>query len=323
MNTSIRIARVAGTLAVALAGALVPLAAGAQAYPDKTVQYIIPFPAGGESDIAARLQQVVFKQKYGQDMVVVNRAGAGGGLVWAQLNSLPGDGYTIAGINLPHIVLQPLEGEVQYKTEDMTPVYFFHYTPDAIIVPENSPYKTFADLLKAARDKPDSITFAGSGTNSANHLAAAKFDQLFKVKTTYVPFKGTGDLISSVLGGHVTGAMSYSTLAMQQKGKMRMLAVATEKRLPQFPDTPTFKELGVNWVDGAYRGVAVPKSTPPDVRKKVSDMMDALNKDPELRKKMIEGGFEVIDVPVDKVPAFMQERSKEYLNTARAIGMIK
>jgi tripartite-type tricarboxylate transporter receptor subunit TctC len=323
MKTSIGIARIAGAVAVALAAAVVPLAAGAQAYPDKTVQYIIPFPAGGESDIAARLQQVVFKQKYGQDMVVVNRAGAGGGLVWAQLNSLPGDGYTIAGINLPHIVLQPLEGEVQYKTEDMTPVYFFHYTPDAIIVPENSPYKTFADLLKAARDKPDSITFAGSGTNSANHLAAAKFDQLFKVKTTYVPFKGTGDLISSVLGGHVTGAMSYSTLAMQQKGKMRMLAVATEKRLPQFPDTPTFKELGVNWVDGAYRGVAVPKSTPPDVRKKVSDMMDALNKDPELRKKMIEGGFEVIDVPVDKVPAFMQERSKEYLNTARAIGMIK
>jgi tripartite-type tricarboxylate transporter receptor subunit TctC len=323
MKASIGIARVAGTLAVALAGALAPLAAGAQAYPEKTVQYIIPFVAGGESDIAARLQQVVFKQKYGQDMVVVNRAGAGGGLVWAQLNSLPGDGYTIAGINLPHIVLQPLEGEVQYKTEDMTPVYFFHYTPDAIIVPENSPYKTFADLLKAARDKPDSVTFAGSGTNSANHLAAAKFDQLFKVKTTYVPFKGTGDLISSVLGGHVTGAMSYSTLAMQQKGKMRMLAVATEKRLPQFPDTPTFKELGVNWVDGAYRGVAVPKSTPPDVRKKVSDMMDALNRDPELRKKMVDGGFEVIDVPVDKVPAFMQERSKEYLNTARAIGMIK
>jgi len=323
MNASIGIARVAGVLVVALAAALAPSTAGAQAYPDKTVQYIIPFVAGGESDIAARLQQVVFKQKYGQDMVVVNRAGAGGGLVWAQLNSLPADGYTIAGINLPHIVLQPLEGEVQYKTEDMTPVYFFHYTPDAIVVPETSPYKTLADLLKAARDKPDSITFAGSGTNSANHLAAAKFNQLFKVKTTYVPFKGTGDLISSVLGGHVTGAMTYSTLAIQQKGKMRMLAVATEKRLPQFPDTPTFKELGVNWVDGAYRGVAVPKPTPPDVRKKVSDMMDALNKDPELRKKMIDGGFEVIDIPVDKVPAFMQERSKEYLQTARAIGMIK
>jgi tripartite-type tricarboxylate transporter receptor subunit TctC len=323
MKASIGFGRAAGAIALALAAALAPLAAGAQAYPDKPVQYIIPFPAGGESDIAARLQQVVFKQKYGQDMVVVNRAGAGGGLVWAQLNSLPADGYTIAGINLPHIVLQPLEGEVQYKTEDMTPVYFFHYTPDAIVVPENSPYKTFADLLKAARDKPDTITFAGSGTNSANHLAAAKFNQLFKVRTTYVPFKGTGDLISSVLGGHVTGAMTYSTLAIQQKGKMRMLAVATEKRLPQFPDTPTFKELGVNWVDGAYRGVAVPKSTPPDIRKKVSDMMDTLNKDPELRKKMIDGGFEVIDVPVDKVPAFVQERSKEYLESARAIGMIK
>ena len=107
-----------------------------------------------------------------------------------------------------------------------------------------------------------------------------------KIKTTYVPFKGTGDMIVVGPGRPRAAAMSYSTLAIQQKGKMRMLAVATEKRLPQFPDVPTFRELGVNWVDGAYRGIGVPKSTPPEVRKQVSDMMDAINKDPELRKQM-------------------------------------
>jgi len=86
---------------------------------------------------------------------------------------------------------------------------------------------------------------------------------------------------------------------------------------------PTFKELGGNWVDGAYRGVAVPKSTPENVRKQVSDMMDALNKDPELRKKMVEGGFEVIDVTYEKMPAFMKERTQDYMGTAKLMGLVK
>ncbi len=307
-----------------LAVAFLAFAFGAHAaYPDKPVQYIIPFPAGGESDIAARFQQQVFKAKYNQELIVLNKPGAGGALAWSQLNNMPGDGYTIMGVNLPHIVLQPLEPGTQFKTEDITPVYFFHYTPDAIIVSADSPYKTFAELIKAAREKPDSISLAGSGTNSANHLAHERLDREMRIKTLYVPFKGTGDLISAVLGNHVTGAMSYSTLAISQKDKMRMLAVASEKRMPQFPDVPTFKELGLNWVDGAYRGIGVPKSTPPEIRKAVSDMMDAVNRDPELRRRMTEGGFEVTDIGLDQMPAFVKERSVEYLNAAKGLGMVK
>ena len=305
---------------VALSLATAVTAAG---YPERPVQYIIPFPAGGESDIAARFQQQAFAQKYKQEMVVINRAGGGGAVVWQQLNSLPADGYTIAGINLPHIVLQPLEGTVQYKTDDMTPVYFFHYTPDALVVSADSPFKTFADFVKAAKEKPGALTIAGSSLNSANHAAHEKFNKEFGVRTTYGPFKGPGDLIASVLGGHVAAAMSYSTLAIQQKGKMRLLAVATEKRLPQYPDVPTFSELGVKWIDGAYRGVAVPKSTPESVRKQVSDMIDTLNKDPELRKRMIDGGFEVTDIGYDQMPAFMKERTAEYMSTAKMMGLLK
>jgi len=308
--------RALGVLALALAGF-------AHAYPDKPIQYVIPFAPGGESDIAARLQAQVCQAKYKQEMIVVNKPGAGGALAWSQMNAMPGDGYTIVGVNLPHIVLQPLEAGIQYKTEDITPVYFFHYTPDAIVVAHDSPFKTFADLVKAAREKPEAVSIAGSGTNSANHVAQVRLDREQRIRTTYVPFKGTGDLVSSVLGGHVAAAMSYSTLAIQQKGKMRMLAVATEKRLPQFPDVPTFKELGMSWVDGAYRGVGVPKSTPPAVRKEVSDMMDAINKDSELRRRMAEGGFEVTDIALEAIPAFMAERSREYLNSAKALGLVK
>jgi len=312
-----------GIVRTAAAIVAVAIASVAAAYPDKPVQYVIPFAAGGESDIAARLQAQAFQAKYKREMIVVNKPGAGGALAWSQMNSMPGDGHTIVGVNLPHIVLQPLEPDTQFKTEDITPVYFFHYTPDAVIVAADSPYKTFADLVRAAREKPEVVTIAGSGTNSANHVAQVRFDRELGVKTTYVPFKGTGDMLASILGQHVSAAMSYSTLAIQQKGKMRMLAVATEKRLPQFPDVPTFRELGLNWVDGAYRGIGVPKSTPPAVRKQVSDMMDAINKDPELRKRMFEGGFEVTDITLEMMPAFMKERTQEYLNSAKMLGLVK
>ncbi len=307
----------------AAAVAALAFATLAQAYPDRPVQYVVPFTPGGESDVAARLQAQVFSTKYKQEMVVINKAGAGGALAWSQMNAMPGDGYTIVGVNLPHIVLQPLEPDASFKTEDVTPVYFFHYTPDAIIVAADSPFRTLADLVKAAKEKPEAVSIAGSGTNTANHIATVRLDREMGIRTTYVPFKGTGEMIASILGGHVSAAMSYSTLAIQQKGKMRMLAVATEKRLPQFPDVPTFRELGLDWVDGAYRGIGVPKSTPPAVRKQVSDMMDAVNKDPELRKRMQEGGFEVTDITLEMIPAFMKERSQEYMTSAKALGLVK
>lgn len=311
----------------AVAGAVLAVAGGtlhAQGkYPDKPVRYIIPFAPGGESDIGARLQQPYFKKKFGQDLIVESKPGAGGALAWAQANTFPGDGYTLISTNLPHIVLQPLEGQVQYKTEDIANVHFYHYTPDAIVVRSESPFKTYQDLVAAAKAKPNEVTFAGSGTNSANHLAKERFDAVAGVQTTYVPYKGTGDLVASLIGGHVSAAMSYVTLAISQKGKTRMLAIATEKRHPQFPDVPTFKELGVEWVDGAYRGIAVPKSTPPPIRKAVSDMFSEINADPDFRQKMADGGFELVDITVDKVPAFMAERSKIYIDIAKRMGLAK
>ena len=307
----------AGAVAVTLSTAVFA------AWPDKTVRYVLPFPPGGESDIAARFQQQTFKKKFGQDVIVESKVGAGGALAWAQLNAMPNDGYTIMGINLPHIVLQPMEGNVQYKTDDLQSIYWFHFTPDALIVTNDSPYKTVQEFIAAAKAKPGILTLAGSGTNSANHVAHEKLNLLGGIKTTYVPFKGTGDLISSVLGGHVSGTMSYITFAQMQKGKVRALAVATEKRHPMFPDVPTFREVGLDWVDGAYRGIAVPKSTPPDIQKRISDAFDAINKDPDFRKQMIDGGFEPVDIGVEQVPAFLVQRKKDYEDIARKMGLMK
>jgi tripartite-type tricarboxylate transporter receptor subunit TctC len=290
--------------------------------PTGNLNYWQAFPPGGESDISARHQQVVLKKKCPAiDTVVQYKAGGGGAILWSSANSLPTDGLNVYGINLPHVVLQPLEGQVQYKTEDLSPVFWYHYTPDALVVPEASPHKTFADFLKAAQAKPDTLNLGGSALNSANHAAHERMNSAFKIKTTYVPYKGTGDLANAVLGSQIDGALTYTVFAINNKTRVRALAVAMDKRHPLLPDVPTFKELGVDWVDGAMRGIAVPKDTPMATKKRLSDLFAMLNADPEMKELAAKSGFELINVPIEQMDAFMKERAKVYGETAKMMGL--
>ena len=297
-------------------------AAFAQTCPDKSVMYWQAFPPGGESDLSARHQQVVLKKKCAAiDTIIQYKAGAGGALLWTQMNSMPGDGANVMGINLPHIVFQPIEGEVQYKTADVTPVYWFHYTPDVLVVPESSPIKTFAEFIAAAKKEPGKMNLGGSGKNSANHAAHERLNAAFGIKSTYVPYKGTGDMALAVVGAQIDGAVTYTPFAINNKGKVRTLAVAMEKRHPMMPDVPTFRELGVDWVDGAYRGIGVPKSTPPEARKRLSDLWASLNSDPEMKELAARNGFELINVGLDQMEPFMKERTKLYTEGAQRLGL--
>jgi tripartite-type tricarboxylate transporter receptor subunit TctC len=310
-------------LAVAACLSLSSLAA-AQTCPDKNVNYWQAFPAGGESDLSARHQQVVLKKRCPAiETIIQYKPGAGGGLMWAQMNQLPADGLNIVGINLPHIVFQPIEGQVQYKTEDVTPAFWFHYTPDALVVLESSPIKTFKDFVEAARKDPGKISLGGSGLNTANHAAHERLNAAFGLKTTYVPFKGTGDMTTAVLGGHVGGAMSYTAFAINNKGKVRALVVAMDKRHPLLPETPTFRELGVDWVDGAYRGIGVPKSTSAADRKRIADLWRALNNDPEMKELAAKSGFELVNVGIEEMDAFMKEKTKLYTEGAARLNLGK
>jgi tripartite-type tricarboxylate transporter receptor subunit TctC len=305
-------------LAMAQGGGAVPC-------PDKNVMYWQAFPPGGESDLSARHQQVVLKKKCPAiETIIQYKAGAGGALMWTQMNQLPGDGVNVVGINLPHIVFQPIEGTVQYKTGDVTPAFWFHFTPDTLVVSAKSPIRNFQEFVQAAKASPGKLSLAGSGQFSANHAAHERLDAAFGIKTLYVPFKGTGDLATSVLGGQVDGAMTYVPFAIANKDKgVRPIAVAMEKRHPLMPDVPTFKELGVEWIDGAYRGIGVPKSTPPEARKRISDMWRALNNDPEMKELAAKSGFELVNVGVEEMDRFMAEKTKLYTEGAARMGLGK
>ena len=292
-------------------------------FPEKPINYVIPFGPGGESDITARHQQSFFKEKFGQDLVISYKPGGGGAVGWSQLNRMKGDGYNIMGINLPHIIVKPKQKNVGFKTEDIAGVYMFHYTPDAIVVNNDSPFQTLQDLIDYAAKNPKRTTFSGSGKGTANHLAQVRFDKMAGIKTTYVAFKGTGKAVAALLGSQVSAEWGYTSVGAKHSEKVRMLAVAMDKRHPRFPDVPTFKELGFDLVSGAYRGIAVPKSTPDDIRTKLSEMIKEINADPEFRKKMENDGMALLDIDASEYDAFIKKMSAIYLDAAREGGIIK
>jgi tripartite-type tricarboxylate transporter receptor subunit TctC len=292
------------------------------AFPDKPIEYIIPFSPGGESDITARLQQPFFKEKFDVELNISYLPGRGGAASWSKLNALPADGHTMMGVNLPHIVLQPLQENADYQTQDLTTIYWFHFTPDAIVVKADSPFKTLQDLIDHARKNAGALLFSGSGRASANHLAQVRFNKLAGIKTGYVPFKGSGASLTALVGEQVHAAWGYTTSAVEFGDKLRLLAVATEERHPNYPDTPTFRELGVDLVSGAYRGIAVPAATPEPVRKKLSDMIGQINADPDFQTRMLTSGFALVNIPYEESASFVKHLAAEYIAAAEEGGII-
>ena len=292
-------------------------------YPEKSVNYVIPFGPGGESDITARHQQAFFKGKFGEELVISYKPGGGGAVGWSQLNRMTPDGYNIMGINLPHIIVKPQQKDVGFKTDEIAGVYIFHYTPDAIVVKNDSPFKTLQDLIDYAKANPRKTTFSGSGKGTANHLAQVRFDKMAGIQTTYVAFKGTGKAVTALLGSQVKAEWGYTSVGAKHADKVRMLAVAMDERHPKFPDVPTFKELGFDLVSGAYRGIAVPKDTPKELQQKLSDMIGKINADPAFKEKMENDGMALLDIDKDEYPAFIDKMTDVYLNAAREGGILQ
>jgi tripartite-type tricarboxylate transporter receptor subunit TctC len=311
-------------LSMALAMLFSPVPARADNYPGKSLNYIICFNPGGESDITARIQELPLKQYYKEGVVISYKIGGGGSVGWAELVGSKPDGYTLAGDNLPHIILQPLQrGNAGYNTLDLKQVYMFESTPNILVVREDSPYKTLKDFLAAAKEKPGVLTLGGSGSSSANELGTIMLNKAAGLKTNYIPFTGSGAAVPALLGGHVTALMTYSTMAVQYKGKFRPLAIMADERMSVLPDVPTFKELGFDLVEGAYRGVAAPPGTPDEIVKKAADIFDKVMKDPGVVKKMDENGFKIERMGPEAATALVKKRMVLYKELMTEMGLIK
>lgn len=296
-------------------------------YPSRSIEYIIPFDPGGESDITARLQQGPLEEALGGTSVTVsNQPGGGGSLGWSSLvNNIESDGYTIMGHNLPHIILQPLTREdAGYETDALKQVYIFESTPNALIVSEDSSYNTVEDFLAAAQEEPGSISVGGSGEFTSNHVATLQLAQQNDVELQYVPFTGTGSATSGLQSGQVDALMSYNTAApdLQEQGA-RVLAVAADERAKNLPDVPTFQEAGYELNEAAYRGVAVPPETPDSIVNTLADAFREVNNDPEVVQQMQELGFTIQNMGPQEAEQFTQERLEENRRLLEELGLIE
>lgn len=318
MNYSLR-NLIAATLVAAgagFAGAVQAQDADAEDFPSKSIQYIIPYGPGGESDQSARLQQPYFQELFDVSLVVSYKPGGGGAVGWSELNSYRADGYTIMGVNLPHIIIKPMVSDVGFETDDLGVFHVFHYTPGAIVVRKDSEFETLEDLVNYAKENPGRVTFSGTGTATTNDLAHIRFDDLAGIKTTYIPFKGTGAAVTALLGEQVLAEWGFTTIAAEHPENTRLLAVAMEERHPLFPDVPTFKELGYDMVGGTYRGMTAPVETPEPIKQKLSDMFNEINADPEFQEQMKNRGFVLVDITHDKVDEFLEQKTEEYRELA-------
>jgi tripartite-type tricarboxylate transporter receptor subunit TctC len=260
-------------------------------FPEKPITYIIPFNPGGESDITARLQESHLQKILGVPVNVTHKPGGGGAVAWSEFQrTAKPDGYTIIGVNIPHIIGQPLmRKDAGYSTDGFDLIMWFHFTPHALLVPSSSPFKTLDDFVKFAKENPAAATVGGSGTYSANHLDTIRLERAADIKVTYVPHTGTGPVVPALLGGHNTAAMSFSMLAIQYSDKMKALALAADERMDTIPDAPTFKEFGYDIVGGAFRGVAAPKGTPPEIIEVLANAFSETNK--IIAQKQVDLGF--------------------------------
>ena len=292
-------------IAVALAA---PALHAQDSYPAKPISMIAPFPPGGVADIVGRPLAASMEKTLKQPVLVVNRAGAGGAVGTTSVAKAAPDGYTIL-MSLSSIsifpVSDPMNGRpIPYQLSDFAPIALVTADPTVLVVPGDSPYKTIQEFIAAAKAYPNQMNYSSSGTYGTLHVAMEMFANAAGIKMFHVPYQGGGPAVTALLGGQVHALASGPAAAVGQikAGKMRALAGWGDKRLPLFPELPTFKEIGFKDVEFyIWAGVFVPAATPAPIQVKLREAVRAAVADP-----IFKGAMEKVQTPINYLdaPAF-------------------
>jgi len=297
----------------------------AAGYPERPITYMVAFSPGGESDVTARMQQKYLEDDLKTKILITYKTGGGGSVAWAELVRSKPDGYTIAGVNEPHTILQPMQrADTGYKTEDLTRIGCFQYTPSCLIVRKDSPFKTAKDLVEFAKKNPGVVTIGGTGTWASTHFTYLLFAKGAGIKLTYIPYSGSGATKPAILGGHVSAIVGHPTHAVTLGDQVRVLAIASLERSKVLPDVPTFKELGYgDIVEGSFRGVAAPPGTPKEIVERLASAFKKINLNPEFRKKMTSLGFDLLWWGPEEYKAKIKQRQEFYKKLLADFGYKK
>ena len=272
---------------------------GAMAWPDKSVTVVVPFPAGGSTDMIARAITPKLQEKFGGTFIVDNKAGATGTIGAGFVARAPADGYTLMVSSLgPYVIAPHLLAKVPYDAlKDFDYITIAVQAPNVLVVPANSQHKTLASLISYLKTNQDKVTFASSGNGSSDHLTAELFWQQTGTSGIHIPYKGGSPAITDLLGGQVDAAFMNINVVMQHimSGKMRALAITSVKRSPLLSSVPTLEESGIKDANvNSWQAVAAPKGLPADLKAKLHAAIVAGLNDPQLKAKLLDQGFEIV-----------------------------
>ncbi|WP_374368046.1 tripartite tricarboxylate transporter substrate binding protein [Piscinibacter sp.] len=296
-------------------------AAHADTWPAKPVTLIVPFPAGGTTDVLARALAERLTQSLGQTVIVESKPGAGATLGADLVAKARPDGYTLLVGAVHHTIASAVYKKLPYDFQrDFAPLTTIAMVPNVLVVNAASPAKNVADLVALGKASKDRLSYGSNGNGTAQHLIGTQFENLTGVDLLHVPYKGSGPLTTDLLGGQVT--MSFDTitpvLPHVKAGKLRALAVTTAKRSSALPEVPTLAEAGLKGFDiGTWFGVLAPAATPKEISAKLSaEMIKAIHSS-EFKKRMDEIGAE----PIGDTPDQMARRIKD--ETEKFAGLVK
>ncbi len=295
------------TLALGLAAAGF---AHAQAWPTKgPVTLLVPFPPGGSTDMIARTLSPKLQEKLGGTFIIDNKAGAGGTVGATAAKRAAPDGYTIFVSSLGPFVIGPhlIKGVAYDPLKDFDYITVAVQAPNVLTVPASSPYKTLAELMTFIKANPGKMSFASAGNGTSDHLTAELFWQQTGTTGLHIPYKGGAPAMTDLLGGQVDATfMNINTgLANIKAGKLRALAITSDKRSPLLPDVPTMEESGIKGVTVySWQAFAAPKGLPADIKTKLHDAIVAGLNDPSVKPKLLELGFEIVGNTPEQFTAF-------------------
>ena len=310
------------SLAAVLTAGLVP--ASAQDYPTRPVRWLVGYPAGGSTDILARILGQFFQEKWGQAFVVENKPGAGNNIATEAVANAAPDGYTLLLVNPANGINATLYKNLKFNfIRDIAPVAGLIRVPNVMEVHPSVPAKTVAEFIEYAKQNPGKINMASSGSGTSIHLSGELFKAMTGVNMVHVPYRGSAPALTDLLGGqvHVMFDNMPSSVAHIKAGSLRPLAVTTETRNEQLPDVPTVGETVPGYEASAWFGIGVPKGTPKEIIEKLNKAVQEAFDDPKVKARLAElGGTPLRGTPEDfgKIIAAETEKWKKVVEFSGA-----